>query len=81
MLFGQDKYLYEFLLSAPRPVYSTDGIVRCNLCEFQITHELILDRLTASQREMLSKQHDGATDSSIEIGDVILPKIHKCHSK
>ncbi len=55
--------------------------VKCRLRDFQFTHKLIQDCLTASQAEMLQKQHCRATGSSIEVGDIVLARVHDHNSK
>ncbi len=81
VLFGTNKRLpYEFLHSAPRPVYNMDEYVKCRLRDFQFTHKLIHDRLTASQAEMLRKHHR-ATNSFIEVSNIVFARVHDRNSK
>ena len=82
VLFGSDQRLpYDFLHRASQPVYNLDDYVKCKLRDFQLTHKLIHDRLTASQADMLRKQHDRAQLHSIEIGDIVFSRLHDRNSK
>ena len=82
VLFGTDKRLpYDFLHSAPRPLYNADDYVRKRLRDFQHLHQMIHARLTASQNEMLTKQHERATDSPITDGDIVFLRVHNRSSK
>ena len=82
ILYGTDKRLpYEFLSSRPRPLYNLDDYVRTRLADFQRIHQFIHDRLTASQEEMLRKQHQRAVPHEIIVGDLVFLRVHDRHSK
>lgn len=82
VLFGTDQRLpYEFLHTAPLPVYDFDDYVKCCLTDFQSIHQSIHDRLSASQTDMLRKQHVRAKDPAIEVGDMAFSRVHDRNSK
>ena len=82
VLYGEDKRLpYQFLHDSPRPLYNFDDYVKCRLRDFQSIHKVIHERLTASQSEMLEKQHNRASDFTVAVGDIVFNKVHDRHSK
>ena len=82
ILYGTDKRLpYEFLSSQPRPMYNFDDYVRLRLADFQRIHQFIHTRLTASQDEMLRKQHQRAVPHDIAVGDLVFLRVHDRQSK
>lgn len=82
VIYGKDKRLpYEFLHSEPRPIYNFDDYVKCRLHDFQEIHKFIHERLTASQQEMLRRQHQRASDHIVDVGDIVFARIHDRSSK
>ncbi len=68
VLFGKDKRLpYEFLHGHPRSVYNMNYYVKLRLRDFQAIHSSVHDCLTASQSEMLDKQHRRAKANAVEV--------------
>lgn len=77
ILYGTDKRLpYEFLSSAPQPLYCLDDYVKCRVTAFQRIHTSVRDQLAVSQAETLQKQHQRATPHEINVGDVVFARIH-----
>ena len=75
ILFGMDKRLpYEFLSSAPRPLYCMDDYVQGRVTAFQRIHTSVRDQLAVSQAEMLQKQHQRATPHEINVGDIVFAR-------
>ena len=73
-----------FLLNSftlPLFLYDFDDYVKCCLTDFQLIHQSVHDRLSASQTDMLRKQHVRAKDPAIEVGDMVFSRVHDRNSK
>ena len=82
ILFGTDKRLpYEFLSSAPRPLYCLEDYVKRRVTAFQRIHTSVRDQLTVSQADVLRKQHLRATPHEIDVGDIVFTKVQDRSSK
>ncbi len=72
IIYGFDKRLpYDVLVDSPVPLHSLDDYSKLQHHCFQTIHESVREKLKASTKEMLHKQHAQATPVPIQVGDSV----------
>lgn len=77
IIFGKDKILpYELFTSEQRPIYNYDDYVANNVQKFQSIHNRVREHMKTYSEEMKQQQHKTAKPVKINVGNLVMAKIH-----
>ena len=77
IVFGRDKVLpYEIFTTEQRPIYNYDDYIANNVQRFKSIHARVSEHMKSYSEEMKQQQHKIAKPVKIQVGNLVMAKIH-----
>ncbi len=77
VIFGEDKSLpYELLNAEQQPIYNYDDYFTTKIHKFQQIYSRVRDHMKTYSESLKTQQHKKPKTLIVDIGDVVMAKIH-----